>query len=123
MSTAMRVLDRYDKRIAAAILARAALEVETGQDYRISAVDNELELRRALIAEARVKLGFKPDDDSPEAVEKIGSYLDSESERLAGEPRVASAFERLIARGDFPSDLYQIRIIPQIRDFFGKDFE
>jgi hypothetical protein len=123
MSAATERLERYDKKTAAGILARAALEVATGQEYRNSIVENERALRAALIAEARAKLGVKPDDDSPDVLDKIESYLDGESERFAGATHVASALERLIARGDFPSDLYDIRIIPNIRDFFAKDFE
>lgn len=122
MDALTEMLDRYDKRTAAGILARAAFAVETGQDYRNSIVNNEQVLRTALIAEARAKLGFKPDDESPEIIDRIGSYLDSESERLAGPPHATSAFERLIARGDFPSDLYNIKIIVNIKNFFGKDF-
>jgi len=122
MDALTEMLQRYDKRTAAGILARAALELETGQGYRGSLVEDERALRAALIAEARAKLDLKPNDQSPDVIEKIGSYLDRESERLAGAPHVASAFERLIARGDFPSDLYDIRIIPNIKQFFGKDF-
>src|SRR6266478_8092144 len=123
MSAATERLERYDKKTAAGILARAALEVATGQEYRNSIVENERALRAALIAEARAKLGVKPDDDSPDVLDKIESYLGGESERFAGATHVASALERLIARGDFPSELYAIRIIPNIRDFFAKDFE
>jgi hypothetical protein len=123
MDSLTETLDRYDRRTAAGILARAALQVETGQDYRDSIVDNEHALRAALIAEARAKLGFRQDDESPDVIDKIGSYLDSESERVAQEPHLASAFERLIERGDFPSDLYDIRVIPNIRNFFRQGFE
>jgi hypothetical protein len=122
MDALTELVDRYDKRTAAGILARAVLEAQTGQEYRDSIVENERALRTALIVQARAKLGFKQDDESPEVIDKIGSYLESESERLANEPRVASAFERLIARGDLPSDLYQIRIIPNIAWFFGKEY-
>jgi hypothetical protein len=125
MNGMTHTLERYDRRTAAGILARAALEVATGQEYRNSIVENERALRTALIAEARAKLGVEPDDESPEVLDKIGSYLDTESERFAGPSHVKSAFERLIARGDFPSDLYEIRIISEggMRNFFGKDFE
>jgi hypothetical protein len=122
MDALTELVDRYDKRTAAGILARAVLEAQTGQEYRDSIVENERALRTALIVQARAKLGFKQDDESPEVIDKIGSYLESESERLADEPRVESAFERLIARGDLPSDLYQIRIIPNIAGFFGKEY-
>jgi hypothetical protein len=123
MDALTEMLQRYDRRTVAGIMARAALEVETGQSYRNSLVENEQALRAAVIAETRAKLGLKPDDQSPEVIDEIGSFLDSESERLAGAPHVASVFERLIARGDFPSDLYDIRIIPNIRQFFRKDFD
>jgi hypothetical protein len=121
----IEMLDRYDKRVAAGLLARAALALESGESGLAakSVVENEPTLRAALIEEARAKLGIKPDDRSPEVIERIGSYFDEESERLLGEPHTTSAFERLIARGDFPSDLYDIRIIPNIKEFFGKDFE
>ncbi len=123
MDALTEMLQRYNKRTAAGILARAALEVETGQGYPDSLVENEGALRTALINEARAKLGFRPNEQSPDIIDKIGSFLDSELERLAGTPPVESAFERLIARGDFPSDLYEIRIIPNIKQLFGKDFE
>lgn len=122
MDALTQMLERYDKQIAAGILARAAFEVETGQEYRNSIVDNEQAIRRALIAQARAKLGLKPDEENPDVIDKIRSCLDSESERLAGSPHATSAFERLIARGDVPSDLYNIRIIANIENFFGKDF-
>ncbi len=122
MDALTELLDRYDKRTAAGILARAVLEAQSGQGSQDSIVENERALRTALIVQARAKLGFQQGDESPEVIDKIGSYLENESERLAGEPRVALAFERLIERGDLPSDLYQIRIIPNLSHFFGKEY-
>ncbi len=121
----MQALNSFDRHVAAGILARAALALQNGESSVLSRsiVDNEPALRAALIAEACNKLGLKPDDRSPDVVARLEDYFDAESERLIGEPRVEAAFQRLIARGDFPSDLYDIRIIPNIRDFFGAGFE
>jgi len=118
------LLERYDKRTAAGVLARAALLAANGEPTGTkSIVENEPALWSALIEQARAKLGFKPEDKSPEVFERIGSYLDDESERLIGGTDTTAAFERLIRRGEFPSDLYKIRIIPNIKVFFGKDFD
>jgi len=118
------MLDRYDRRIAAGVLARAALALQVGENLDgKSIVTNEPELRAALIAEARSKLGIRPDDKSPEVIEQIGAYFDEESERLIGDIHAAAAFQRLAVRGDLPSDLYNVQIIPNIANFFGKDFE
>lgn len=121
----IEMLERYDRRVAAGVLARAALALENGEGGLAAKplVENEPAVWAALVAQARATLGIRPGDDSPEVIERIGSYFDDESERLIGEPHTTAAFQRLIARGDYPSDLYDIRIISKIRDFFGKDFE
>jgi hypothetical protein len=123
MDVLSELSERYDPKTAAGILARAAMAAQTGQAYEQSIVENEETLRNALIAEARKKARLNPDDNSPEAIEKISSLLDSESDRISRAPDEASAWTRLIERGDFPSDLYQIRVVQNLIDFFGKDFE
>ncbi len=123
MDVLEETLHRYDRRIAAGILARAAIAVETGQEYRKPIVENERDLQLALIAEARAKLGIRADDNRPEVVNKIGAFLDDASERVSKKPDDASAIERLVERGDLPSDLYEIKIGSNVRDFFGKKFE
>src|SRR5438105_8473931 len=103
----MQVLERYDRYVAAGILARAALALQSGQNEFLSnpVVDDEAALHGALIANARHVLGLRADDRSPAVIERIGDYLDAQSEGLIGEPRVESALHRLIDRGDFASDL------------------
>jgi hypothetical protein len=121
----IEMLDHYDKRIAAGLLARAALALKSGESGLSASpvVENEGALRASLIAQARARLGIEPDDQSPEVIERIGSYFDEESERLIGEPHTTAAVQRLIERGDFPSDLYEVRVIPNISEFLGKAFE
>jgi len=119
----IEILDHYDRRTAAGLLARASLALQSGEGGEKSIVDNEAAVREALIAQARLKLGIKPDDEGPEVIEQIGSYFDDESDRLAGNPHTRAAFERLITRGDLPSDLYDIRIIPNVQNLYGKKFE
>jgi hypothetical protein len=124
----MQMLERYDKYVAAGILARAALALQSGESEfssssSSSVVDNEAALRGALIAEARNTLGIGAEDRSPAVIERIGDYFDSQAEGLIGEPHVEDAFHRLIDRGDFPSDLYEIHIVSNIQNFFGSDFE
>jgi hypothetical protein len=118
-------LENLDKRTALGILARAALALESGNGNPAAsaAIRDELAIREALFREARSRLGVAPDDNSPEAVEKLGDFLDAESDKLVEPLDTNAALERLAERGDLPSDLYQIVIIPNISEIHGKNMD
>lgn len=118
------ILEKFDKRTALGILARAALALESEGNPAASVVaKDESAIRAALIREARSRLGLAPDDNTPESVEKLGDFLDEESDKLLEPFDTHVALERLAERGDLPSDLYQIVIIPNISQLHGKNME
>lgn len=116
-------LENFDKVIAAGILARAALAIED-QDNPAGALKlpNEASLRQSLLAEARRMLGVLPNDQSPQTLERLGEILDTECESLIGPTDSNLALKRLSERGELPSDLFEIRIIPNIEQFHGRKY-
>ena len=65
----MELLESYDKQVAAGILARAALALANGETFDSKPiVDNEQELRAALIERAYLHLGLNPNDRSEEGI-------------------------------------------------------
>ena len=123
MNVLTEITERFDRQTAAGILARAAMSAQTGQEYRVPIVENEDNLRAALIEDARKRAGIRADDNSPEAIDKISSVLDAESDRISGTTNEQAAYGRLIERGDFPSDLYQIKIARGLIDVLGDNYE
>lgn len=116
-------LQRFDKRVAAGIVARAAIALEDdGNPASRPAVDGENAIRAALLAEVRMQLGYAPDDNSREVVERLAEKLDEVSESLIGPSDTDAALVRLAERGDLPSDLYEIKVIQNIIDFFGNTY-
>lgn len=120
----IEALNSLDRTIAAGVLVRAALSLESDGNPAASArLAGEASLRQELIREARTRLGLAPDDNRPETVEKLGEFFDEESERLIDPPDTASALERLATRGDLASDLYEINIIPNLVQAHGRNFD
>lgn len=115
-------LQNFDKVAAAGILARAALSLAYAAVPDTSAVADEAVVRASVIEEARNRLGLKSDDYEIEAIEKLGDFLDAEADKLIAPPDVSSAFERLSKRGDLPSDLYQLNIVANVADLYGRGF-
>ena len=118
-------LENFDKVTAAGILARAALAIED-QDNPAGTpkLPDETSLRRSLLAEARKMLGVLSSDQSPRTLERLGEILDTECESLIGPTNIDSnlALKRLSERGELPSDLFEIRIIPNIEKFHGRKY-
>jgi hypothetical protein len=112
----IKALESLDQKIAAGLLARAALSVA----YASKSLDDELV--RKIIEEARNRLRLSEEANDPESLERIASLLDEESDKLLPEPNTTSALFRLAERGDLPSDLYEINIIPNVADVYRKHF-
>jgi hypothetical protein len=112
----------FDPISAAGVLARAALSVGYVDDPVGGATKEEEELVTRVIDEARAQLGLSADDNDPDSFEKIADLLDAEAEKLAAPRNTESALFRLAERGDLPSDLYEINIIPNVVDVYRKDF-
>jgi hypothetical protein len=112
-------LKEFEPRTAAGILARTALSLddETNPAAR-SRIANEDAVRRALLDEVRSALGVSPTDNSAETHERIGDVLDKELDTIAGETDVDKVLVDLAAKGEIPSDLYQIDIAPNVKDVY-----
>ena len=116
-------LEKFDNVTAAGILARAALSIED-QDNPAGTpkLPEEMGLRLTVLIEARQMLGVLPNDQSPQTLERLGEILDTECESLIGPTDSDLALKRLSERGELPSDLFEIRIIPNIEQFHGRKY-
>jgi hypothetical protein len=116
-------LAKYSPETAAGILARAALALQgEGNPAATPKVADEEAIRSAILREGRTRLGVALEDNRPEILESLGDWLDQQSDILTGPPDVQSALARLAQRGDLPSDLYQIIIVPQIEEVYARNF-
>lgn len=114
-------LEEFDKVTAAGILARAALALEDQLNPAAApTVPDEERIRAAIVGEIRKHIGAT--DDSLETRERLGDALDEERDALIGPVNSEAALERLAFKGELPSDLYSIEIIPNIKEFLGVKF-
>jgi hypothetical protein len=118
----IQAVKSFDPISAAGVLARAALSVGY-VDHPVGGTTKADEhLIARVIEEARTQLGLSVDDNDPDSFEKIADLLDAEAEKLAAPRNTESALFRLAERGDLPSDLYEINILPNVVDVYRKDF-
>jgi hypothetical protein len=118
----IKALESIDRTTAAGLLARAALSLGYAANPSTRLTEDENELVVRIIDEARGRLGLSVDDQRPEAYEQIADLLDEESEKLLAPPDTQAALRRLAERGDLPSDLYEIQIVDNVVDLYGKQF-
>ncbi len=117
-------LEKFDSVTAVGILARAALSIENHNNPAGALkLPEEALVRNAVIAEIRRTIGVQPDDQSPRTLERLGDALDTECDSLIGPTDSESALKRLSERGELPSDLFEIRIIPNLKEFHGRKFQ
>lgn len=114
-------LERFDRVTAAGILARAALAISDYPQGELRLAD-EASVRDLVLDEARRKHGIRPDDTTPETLDRLGEILDSERESLIAPADSNSVLARLSERGDLPSDLFKVEIINSISEFHGSKF-
>lgn len=119
----LSTLEKFDKVTAAGILARAAIaaddEVNPAAAIRLP---DENSIRSAVWDELRRELGIRSDDDSPSTVERVVDAIDAEIEKLIEAPDTDAALQKLSARGELPSDLYDVMVSPSIQEFHGDKF-
>jgi hypothetical protein len=117
----IKAVSSLDAKSAAGVLARAALSVAYVDDpLGASVLPGDLIPR--VIEEARHHLGLSSEENNEEAFEKIADFLDQEADKLLAPPNTESALFRLAERGDLPSDLYEINIIPNVIDVYRGRF-
>jgi hypothetical protein len=118
----IQAVKSFDPVVAAGLLARAALSVGYIDDPAGGTTEAEQNLIARVIEEACTRLGLSIDDKDPDSFEKIADLLDAEAEKLAAPRNTESALFRLAERGDLPSDLYEINIVPNVVDVYRKGF-
>jgi hypothetical protein len=116
----IKAVSSFDPKSAAGVLARAALSVAYVDHPVVGGEPVELITR--VIDEARQQLGLSSEENSQEAFDRIADLLDQEADRLLAPPNTETALFRLAERGDLPSDLYEINIIPNVIDVYSKGF-
>ena len=115
-------LTDFDPLTAAGILARAALSVaDRSNPDAASVVPDEHRIRERILLETRQQYGIA-DDDSEDSRERLCDALDAESDALLGSADEFQVLERLALKGDLPSDLYQIIVVKNIKDCYGKKY-
>lgn len=116
----LKALRDYDPKIAAGILAEAALHLE-GQTRGTPQplVENQPELERAILNELRDVLNIAPNDLSRQAVELLTQALDCQSDALITVNNPSQGKERLSAEGILPSDAYSVQFENHLEENFG----
>lgn len=115
----IETLSNLPLKKAVGLLARAALSL----GYENAASDFEADIQRSILLEVRRKLGIADDDNNPEALEQIASFLDDEADKLQPPLDTVAALERMATRGDLPSDLYEVSVISNVQDVYGRHYD
>lgn len=109
----------YAPSVAAGILARAAFAIDDlvnpASAYRLA---EEPSIRQAVFEEVRNFLGVARDDESAATLEKISDVIDKELDVLSSTQNSDSVLIDLAAKGEIPSDLYEVSIIPNVRQIY-----
>ncbi len=120
----LSLLEKIDRDEAIGILARAALSIENeGNPESFFRSKKEEKLRDALIAEIKRKFDIDNDDFSEESMSFVANVLDEESDRLLVQRDEGAVVSRLSEKGTLPSDLYEIFVVDNIKDFHKHKFE
>jgi hypothetical protein len=110
----IQILESLDRRTALGLLARTALALESDNNpAAIPVLDGEVDLRTKLLSVARERVGVSPGDDSEDALDRIGAFLDREAEDLVGPTDTEAALRRLAESGNLPSDMYEVAFNPK----------
>lgn len=110
-------LKKYESVIHAGLLSKAALYLKGDLSYdNNDTTDKELAVIQAIIDEVATSLGIDPRDE--DSIDRIVNYLDNEIDALVPDTVNQTILEKLSERGELPSDLYKINIIPSIKDFY-----
>jgi hypothetical protein len=118
----IKALEEFDKMAAVGVLARAALSLGYCDGPQLGAVEREEDIQTRVVEEVRSRLGISKDDNSRDALDRMADCLDAESDQLLAAPDTEAALSRLAERGDLPSDMYEIGIVPDIPAALGKRF-
>jgi len=118
----INVLNRYDQNIYTGLLARTALSLTDNlSKNQKSIVENENVLMLQIIDE--IASNNNLNKESTEDIKKIIDIIDKEIDDIENIRNQKETLLRLAEKAELPSDLYDIVVIPNIRDFYGNKFE
>ena len=116
----LKTLSKYDTKTSAGILARTAMILDGEYNPHFSRVINDEDsVRQSLLEE--ISDGLVQNIDSSKKNDLILEYIDNELNKMA-DVQSEEAVDRLSRTANLPSDLYQIEIIKNIKDFYKKNY-
>ncbi len=117
------VISKFDHKTAAGILARTALAItDYGNPASIARIPDEERIRETLLSEIRSKLQITSNDQSEGSIDRIAEQLDIESDKLIGAIDEKSVLSSMAAKGYIPSDLFEVSVIDQVKEIYGKNY-
>lgn len=116
----LKTLSKYDTRTSAGILARTAMILEDNYNPHLSkTVKNEDSVRKSLLEE--ICTDFIKDVDCYKKTNLILNYIDNELDEMSN-MKSEPAYDRLSKSASLPSDLYQVEVIKNIKDFYKSNY-
>lgn len=117
----LKTLSRYDTKTSAGILARTAMILDDNYNPLFTkTVKNEDIVRKSLLREICDE--FPKEADYAKRNDLIIKYIDNELDEVSS-IKNDNAIDRLSRTANLPSDLYQIEVIKNIRDFYKNNFK
>lgn len=119
----LSALRTFDELSAVGVLSRLAFSIDNEiNPAGFPKLPEEISIRKKILNETINLLGIDLDDNSPLVNSKIIDFLDNECDKLIANVDEDQALKRLSNKGELPSDLYNISIIPNIADFYGDKY-
>lgn len=114
-------LSNFDNITAAGILARTAMSLNHSDNPSAAfQLPDEKEVRARLLNEIKRSLGIGTSVLSETDIQRIENQLDEESDRLLEPVNEKAVLENLSAKGELPTDLYDVKVSEGAVRLFGK---
>ena len=116
----LKTLSKYDTKTSAGILARTAMILDDNYNPHFSkTISNEDSIRQSLLKEISDKMIQNVDSSKRNTL--IVDYIDNQLYAMSN-IQSEEAIDRLSETAYFPSDLFQIDVIKNIKDFYMESF-
>lgn len=120
----LQAVSKLSPDAAIGYLARAALASYEGENPAAALRTGEEKfIRAAIYSEVKHALGIRIDDNSPEALEKVGDVIDLEVDNLVGKTDDQKVLLGLADKGQAPSDVYDVTIIQQVQTLYKDNWD
>ena len=117
----LKALSNYDEKTIAGILARTALSLTNiNENVDNLYIENEKEIRNSLINEICTKYNITEEDNNIK--EELLNYIDLELSMISKNKQINEVVDGLSKNAGLPSDLYEIVVVENIKDFYKEYF-